>query len=94
VAEVVHREGRWLAYYDGRADKEENAEERTGFAAGDEPGELVAEDGCVGAWPDGQGSLRYVSLVPLPDGGARLYYETSRRDGAHDLRTEYVPPSR
>jgi hypothetical protein len=94
VAEVVHREGRWLAYYDGRADKEENAEERTGFAVGGDPGVLVAEDGCVGAWPDGQGSLRYVSLVRLPDGGARLYYETSRRDGAHDLRTEYVPPSR
>jgi hypothetical protein len=94
VAEVVHRDGRWLAYYDGRAGKDENAEERTGFAAGRDPGALVAEGDCVGAWPDGQGSLRYVSMVPLADGATRLYYETSRRDGAHDLRTEYVPPSR
>ena len=31
---------------------------------------------------------------PCPTGGIRLYYETSRLDGAHDLRTEYVPPSR
>ena len=94
VADVVGVDGRWLAYYDGRATKEENAEERTGVAAGDVPGRLVAEDGPFGAWPDGRGSLRYVSVVPLADGGTRLYYETSRRDGAHDLRTEYVPPTR
>jgi hypothetical protein len=94
VADVVPRAGRWLAYYDGRATKAENAEERTGTASGDRPGRLEPEPGCVGAWSDGQGSLRYVSVVELPDGGTRLYYETSRRDGAHDLRTEYVPPSR
>jgi hypothetical protein len=94
VADVVHEDGRWLAYYDGRATKEENAEERTGLAVGDSPGRLVAEDVVVGAWGDGKGSLRYVSAVPGSDGGTRLYYETSRRDGAHDLRTEYVPPSR
>jgi hypothetical protein len=94
VAEVVGTDGRWLAYYDGRATKEENAEERTGVAAGAVPGSLVAEDGPFGAWPDERGSLRYVSAVALADGGTRLYYETSRRDGAHDLRTEYVPPTR
>ena len=94
VADVARVEGGWLAYYDGRATKEENAEERTGFAAGDKPGDLAAVNGTVGAFADGRGSLRYVSTVALPDGGSRLYYETSRRDGAHDLRTEYVPPSR
>ncbi|MGA3145985.1 MAG: hypothetical protein ABSF33_00760 [Acidimicrobiales bacterium] len=94
VAEVVRRDGRWLAYYDGRASKEENAEERTGLAVGDTPGSLTAVGGCFGAWPSGRGSLRYLSMVALPDGGTRLFYETSRRDGAHDLRTEYVPPAR
>jgi hypothetical protein len=94
VADVVRRDGRWLAYYDGRASKEENAEERTGVALGDTPGSLTPVEGCVGAWPDGQGSLRYLSIVDLPDGGTRLYYETSRLEGAHDLRTEYVPPAR
>jgi hypothetical protein len=54
----------------------------------------VAGPERFGTGSDGQGSLRYVSSLALPDGGSRLYYETSRRDGAHDLRTEYVPPSR
>jgi hypothetical protein len=94
VAEVVRRDGRWLAYYDGRASKEENAEERTGLAVGETPGSLTATGERFGAWSDGRGSLRYVSTVALPDGGTRLFYETSRRDGAHDLRTEYVPPAR
>ena len=94
VADVVQRGSEWWAYYDGRADKESNAEEHTGMATGTSPGRLVAEPGRFGAGEDGSGSLRYVSVASLPDGGTRLYYETSRRDGAHDLRTEYVPPTR
>jgi hypothetical protein len=46
-----------------------------------------------GPEPDGAWSLRYISCIELSDGRLRLYYETRRRDGAHDLRTEYVPPS-
>ncbi len=94
VADVVREGTEWRAYYDGRADKESNAEEHTGMAVGDSPGRLVAAPERFGAGADGAGSLRYVSVVALPDGGMRLFYETSRRDGAHDLRTEYVPPSR
>ncbi len=94
VADVVHDGTRWLAYYDGRADKTANAEELTGMAVGTSPGRLVAGPERFGSGSDGCGSLRYVSSLALPDGGRRLYYETSRRDGAHDLRTEYVPPSR
>ena len=91
----VHRDGRWLAYYDGRASKEENAEERTGMAAGDDPGPSGGGRQSRRARP------RRVRVAALhlvrsssPDGGLRLYYETRRLDGAHDLRTEYVPPSR
>jgi len=94
VADVWHKGNRWLAYYDGRASKTENAEERTGIAEGDAPGSFAATDGSIGAFSGGKGSLRYLSAVHVPDGGVRLFYETSRRDGAHDLRTEYVPPSR
>ncbi len=94
VADVVHDGTTWKAYYDGRVDKAANAEEHTGMAEGTAPGRLVSRPGRFGSGEDGSGSLRYVSMVDLPDGGVRLYYETSRRDGAHDLRTEYVPPSR
>jgi len=94
VADIVHDGRAWCAYYDGRADKSANAEELTGMAVGGSPGRLTATPGHFGSGSDGQRSLRYVSFLALPDGGHRLYYETSRRDGAHDLRTEYVPPSR
>jgi hypothetical protein len=94
VADVQVRDGRWLAYYDGRATAEENAEERTGIAVGTGPSALVAQTGPVGASPYGSGSLRYLSVLELADGGQRIYFEASRLDGAHDLRTEYVPPSR
>lgn len=94
VADVLVRGGQWAAYYDGRASKVENAEERTGIAVGVGPDRLVPVVGPIGAGPDGSWSQRYTSCVELPDGGLRLYYETRRLDGAHDLRTEYVPPSR
>ena len=45
------------------------------------------------ASPHGLGGLRYVTYLALPDGGCRLYYEATREDGAHEFRTEYVPPS-
>ena len=39
--------------------------------------------------PAGQ-TVRYLSLAEVAD-GYRLYWEASRVDGAHDLRTAYVP---
>ncbi len=94
VTHVMVDNGRWSAYYDGRATAEDNAEELTGVAVGTGPDRLVPQPGPVAVSPWGSGSLRYLSGVALPDGGLRLYYEASRLDGAHDLRTEYVPPSR
>ena len=85
----------WVLY-DGRANAHENFEERTGVAvpAGDS-GRLVAVgEEPAAASPHAGGGLRYVTAVAQPDGGYRLYYESSRADGAHELRTEVInaPP--
>jgi hypothetical protein len=73
------------AAYDGRASKEENFSERTGLAqpAG-RPGLLVAAgDGPVS-------DVRYLEVLPLPEGGYRLWYEFPLPDQSHELRTELI----
>jgi hypothetical protein len=78
-----------VAYYDGRASAAENYEERTGVAVGDSPDALTAIGSVpFGAPPDGRGGLRYVSIVDLGNGRERWYYEVTRPDGRHELRTE------
>jgi hypothetical protein len=73
------------AAYDGRASKEENFSERTGLAGPGGDGVLTQLD----AEPVG---VRYLDVLPLPDGGYRLTYEAPLPDGSHELRTELHPP--
>jgi hypothetical protein len=73
------------ATYDGRATKEENFSERTALAR------LAGPDGRL--VPEGDGpvaDVRYLDVLPLPDGGYRLWYEAPLPDGSHELRTELV----
>jgi hypothetical protein len=81
-----------MAYYDGRASAAENYEERTGVAAGSDPAALIATSspgaGPAVSSPYHGGGLRYLELVDLPDGRARLYYEMTQPDGSHALVTE------
>lgn len=51
-------------------------------------GPLRAQPGGPVRSPHAGRGLHYVSAVALPDGGLRLYYEVTRPDGAHELRTE------
>lgn len=83
-----------LATYDGRASAAQNWEERTGLARARRDGH--GRFGGFSAHPAAplgapSGGLRYVSALAMPDGRVRLYYEVTRPDGAHELRTELVP---
>jgi hypothetical protein len=84
-----------LASYDGRASAAENWEERTGTARGrrlpdGRYGPLSADPAEPLGSPYPPGGLRYLCVLQLPAGGYRLYYEATRPDGAHELRTELV----
>lgn len=91
VSAVVPVEGGLAAAYDGRATAEENWEERTGTAAA-----ALLPDGTFGPMtaaaapplgsPHAPHGLRYLTAVP-----GRVYYEATRADGAHELRTEETP---
>ena len=73
------------AAYDGRATKEENWFERTGVARRRPDGtfEQIGDDAVANA--------RYLDVVPLADGGYRIYYEAPLPDESHELRTELIP---
>jgi hypothetical protein len=88
IASVVRQDGRWWALYDGRRSAEENWRERSGLAVGNGPDQFTAVAGPV---PEHAGpAVRYTSLVTQAE-GYRLYYEATGPDGAHDLRSVYVP---
>ncbi|HWS57412.1 MAG TPA: hypothetical protein VN257_02645 [Actinotalea sp.] len=88
ITAVIPDERVW-AFYDGRASAAENWEERTGVAlAGPAFGRFTAAGRAPWARsPHAGGGFRYVSVLTDPDGARRYYYEITRADGAHELRT-------
>ena len=91
-ATVVLAGSRSWALYDGRATAAENFEERTGLAVHDGEGRFTAAvNGPLLQSPHPPSGLRYADVVVLPDGRARWFYEATRADGAHELRTVLLP---
>lgn len=89
ITAVQFPPGAIVAYYDGRATAAENYEERTGVAVGTEPAALSQlRTTPLAESPHATGGLRYLDVLQLADGRRRLYYEMTRPDGAHELRTE------
>ncbi len=72
------------ASYDGRATAEENWYERTGLAHWHDDHFGQVADGPVI-------DVRYLDVLPLPDGGYRIYDEARLPDESHELRTELIP---
>ena len=94
-AAVVLDGARTWALYDGRATAAENWEERTGLAVRSADGTFraVGEEPLLQS-PHAPFGLRYADVVGLPDGGVRWFYEATRPDGAHELRTVRLPAQR
>ncbi len=69
-----------VALYDGRRDAGQNWEEWTGLARTTGDGLTFIADGDEPLLrsPDGPGGLRYVSVVPLPEGTARCLVPIGR----------------
>ncbi len=78
----------WVGLYDGSR-VEGNYEERCGVAVSSDLVEWrkVSVDGPAIGTASGAGGVRYAELVEMPDGSVRAYYEFTREDGSHDLRT-------
>jgi hypothetical protein len=74
------------ATYDGRANKEENWFERRGVAIRDGEHGFAASGEPVS-------TARYLEVLPLRDGGYRIWYEQVLPDESHELRTEAIPAS-
>jgi hypothetical protein len=90
-ATVVLDGSRTWALYDGRASAAENWEERTGLAVASDGAFTAVGDAPLLQSPHPPFGLRYCDVVPLPGGGARWFYEATRADGAHELRTVLLP---
>ena len=90
-ATVVLDGSRSWALYDGRATAAENWEERTGLAVASDGTFTAVGDAPLLQSPHPPFGLRYCDVVPVPGGGARWFYEATREDGAHELRTVLLP---
>ncbi|TDE11181.1 hypothetical protein [Jiangella asiatica] len=87
LTSVVATADGWLGFYDGCGGVEQNYEERCGLVIGDgaDHWSRASARPAVGA-PGGTGTVRYVEAVQTT-AWIRFFYEFTRPDGSHELRT-------
>jgi hypothetical protein len=93
LTSVVQRpDGRFLALYDGRANAAENWYERTSTAGTDQiDGPFMVEPTAeISQSPYGHHTLRYASVITLPDGTHRAYFEVANHSGANEIRSQLI----
>jgi hypothetical protein len=90
---VYRADGRFVGLYDGSRSVAENYEERCGVAVSDDlrTWRKLSPDGPAVGNAGGPGTVRYAEAIQGP-GWLRFYYEYTRPDGAHELRTSLAAP--
>lgn len=86
---AVRIDSRWIGLYDGSASLDEDYEERCGVAMSADLlrwRRLSVRGPAIGAARPGEGSVRYVEAVEA-QAWIRYYFEYTRPDGSHELRT-------
>jgi hypothetical protein len=71
--------------YDGRPTAEANWFEQTGLA-------VPTGHGLASVSAEPAFDARYLTVLPLPDGSTRVWYEFRLPDESHELRTELIAP--
>ena len=91
INSVVRADPVWVGFYDGSAGVEENYEEKAGLCVSHDfrTWNRVTTDGPFVLSEHGSRSVRYIEVVPT-DSHLRYYYEWTRPDGSHELRTNAV----
>jgi hypothetical protein len=90
---LARADGSVLASYDGRADSAENFYERTGLAISAGISEAFQPvPGEISQSPHGRATLRYLSMLPMPNGSVRLYFEAANASGSNEIRTQLCDP--
>ncbi len=88
---VVYRAPVYTGFYDGSASVEENYEEKAGICVSHDlrHWDRVTLDGPFVLSPHATRAIRYIEVVPT-ETHLHYFYEWTRADGSHELRTNAV----
>lgn len=92
LSAVIYRAPLFIGFYDGSASVAENYEERLGVAVSLDLRRWirVTEEKPLVEAPHATGSIRYLDVIESEE-GTRIYYEYTRADGSHEIRTNLAP---